>query len=666
MTEDERLQALAGMCGILPEFHDMQGHRRVTSPETCRALLEAMDLAAETDVDVRETLARLTARAGERQFPEEVIVESAKPALLQFGNGTAWTLRADDGDVETASGIAAEGISLPPLRSGVYDLTVEIGGHCEVLRVLAAPPRLASVAPQGAKGRLWGLTLALYGLRSARNCGLGDYEDLAQVAATAGASGAAFVGVNPIHNMGYADVSISPYSPSHRGFLNTTHIAADAIPGLEHSAAAKSVLARHATESAACRASDEVMYRPHKIMLHHRLEDLYAVFMAEAAAPVQAEFQYFTQTAGAELERFAAYETLSETLGPDWRLWPDGKQPQTDPARRRFHMWLQWVADKQLHAIGDRAKGLSLGLYLDLAVGPRRGGAESWCEQPCIAKCVSIGAPPDHLSPEGQNWNLAAFAPRKLAARNYRPMRRILAQIMRHAGVVRIDHVLGLMRSFLIPDTGAPGAYVSQPMASLIAIIKIEAERNGCAVIGEDLGLVPANFREEMRRHGFYGYSVLQYEKTSHGAFRHPRDGSAQVLSCFATHDTPTIRGYETGSDIGWWQRLGWIDTDRAGATREARDRDVTALKGMAGPAPDFTSAVHALLAASPARLVSVQLDDVLGLVEAQNLPGTIDEHPNWRRKYPVSVDDVGLSDDLKRLGHTMADAGQTEGETIP
>lgn len=298
---------------------------------------------------------------------------------------------------------------------------------------------------------------------------------------------------------------------------------------------------------------------------------------------------------------------------------------------------------------------MALGLYLDLAVGSRRDGAESWCAQTAIAQGVSIGAPPDHLSPAGQNWDLAAFAPRKLKAERYRPLRRIIAQTIRHAGIIRIDHVLGLNRSYWIPDDGSPGGYIHQPFESLLAVIKIEAARYNCAVIGEDLGLVPDGFRDTMRAHGFYGYSVLQYEKDDSGAFRTSDAGSAQVLSCFATHDTPTVKGYETGHDIGWWENLSWVDRETAENMREQRKADVSRYTENG----DFNANVHGMLAGSSACLAAVQLDDVLGAKEAQNLPGTIDEHPNWRRKYDIALEDLNDAPALKAIAALMTRAGR-------
>ncbi|MCK8463381.1 4-alpha-glucanotransferase [Aliiroseovarius sp. S1339] len=659
---DAKLVTLAKRCRILSQYKDMQGRVHVTSPDTQRALLNSIGVEADSDATVQKSLTKLNAQAKQRQFPEEVIVESGNAFQLAFGEGAAWTLRADDDMADVANGIAGGDISLPPLASGVYELTTRVGDQTEVVRILAAPRRLASVQSLTGVERLWGINLALYSLRSTRNSGLGDYEDLAGMATLAGNIGAGFVGVNPTHNMGFADSSISPYSPSHRGFLNTTHIALDAIPGLEGSRRAHQILAKEASQFALLRASEEVSYQPHKA-LHCRLMDaLFAVFLDEAKDPAPTQLQAFIQDAGPELQRFAEFEALSEVYGSDWRDWPDVRQVEPDPERMQFHMWMQWVADHQLQDTQRRAKaaGLSLGLYLDLAVGPRRSGAESWCERASIAQDVSIGAPPDHLSPEGQNWDLSAFAPSKLQRANYRPFRRILAQTMRHAGVVRIDHVLGLNRSFLIPDNGCPGGYIRQPLESLIAIIKIEAERNNGAVIGEDLGLVPPNFRATMRNHGFYGYSVLQYEKTKTGRFRNPAKGRAQVLSCFATHDTPTVKGYETGCDIKWWQRLGWIDEHQAKSAQRDRTKDFAALTRIADRATDFHSSVHAILARSPASLISIQLDDILGVAEAQNLPGTIDEHPNWRRKYPVRLEDLSKFKGLRQLSDMMTHARPT------
>lgn len=650
MSEHHDLAALSDLCGILPSFWGLDGGERITSPDTQRALLAANGIDVSDDAAIAASLAALRHEIDDRWFPEEIIIQSNTEAPQMFGLGAEWFVCADGSDEVVASGPPRDAITLPPLPSGVYTLTATASGRTEVVTVLAAPHRLPDIASLTGADRLWGMTLALYGLQSPRNTGLGDFEDLAQIAEIAAGQGAGFLGTNPLHNMGYADRdAISPYSPSHRGFLNTSYIALDQIVGLEGADIP-------AADFAALRDAQTLQYADHKDAHSTALEALFKVFKSKGTRPAKAAFKAFKEDGGARLLEFATFEAVSQTHGPDWRVWPDNPKP---PAKTKldYHMWLQWVAATQLEQAQSRVKaaGMPLGLYLDLAVGSRRDGAEAWCEQDAIAQGVSVGAPPDHLSPEGQNWNLAAFSPRKLRATRYAALRRILGQTMRHAGLIRIDHVLGLNRSFWIPDNGSPGAYIRQPYDSLLAVIKIEAERHGCAVIGEDLGLVPEGFRDTMWGHGFYGYSVLQYEKDDHGAFRDPRHMPSQVLSCFATHDTPTAAGFATGRDIDWWETLSWVDADAAAHMRQSRAEDVATFPQD----QPFAQAVHDRLAHAAADLVAVQLDDVLNVSEAQNLPGTIDQHPNWRRKYDVPLDKLAQDPRLAATAQIMYAAGR-------
>lgn len=650
MSVQNDLSALADLCGIWHDFYDLNGELKRTSPETQMAFLSAIGIDVSNDDAIHNSLAALRHEIEDRWFPEEIIVQSGVETPLEFGLGAGWQLRLDEDDKVFASGEPRDHITLPPLPSGVYALTATASGRTEIVTVLAAPKRLPTVQDLTGKAKLWGLNLALYGLSSNRNTGLGDFEDLAQVAEVAGAKGAGFLGTNPMHAMGHCNVeAISPYSPSHRGFLNTAYIALDRIPGLDV------VPKLHAFDDV--NQATTVQYGAHKPLHQRSLEQLFERFNETAPKTAKGAFAKFKTEGGADLNTFARFEALSEIHGTQWQEWPSHPTPPP-PERIDFHMWLQWIADTQLGQAQSRSKaaGMALGLYLDLAVGSRRDGAESWCEQAAVAQGVSIGAPPDHLSPEGQNWNLTAFAPRKLKALRYRPLRRIIAQVIRHAGIIRIDHVLGLNRSYWIPDDGNPGGYISQPFESLLAIVKIEAERFNCAVVGEDLGLVPEGFRDTMRENGFYGYSVLQYEKDADGQFQDADDTSTQVLSCFATHDTPTVKGYETGRDIDWWEKLEWIDAPTADRMRHDRAAEVSAFRRDT----DFQARVHNHLAHSNAALVAAQLDDVLGAIEAQNLPGTIDQHPNWRRKYEVSLDDLSSDARLGATASLMNTAGRS------
>ncbi len=656
MSPDETLHALGAHFGIHDAFHDFSGAQHLTSNDTRRAILRALGVDVSSDAAVAEQLSDIRARSEHRWFPEEVIIDAGHPNDLPFGLGATWRLLRWQDRAEIAEGQAGDHITLPALAPDVYELEASVAGRVEHVRVLSAPDRL----PDMRDGRHWGLTAALYGLTSARSMGLGDYADLAELCAVAAGAGAGFVGINPVHDMGFAcEKAISPYSPSHRGFYNTNHIALDAIPGLETVSEAKAILAQTRKMLSDARASETVQYHQHRQAHQAALVQLYDLFLSAADAGTVTDFRSFIAASGPTLARFARYENLSETHGDDWWSWPSKASPACD--RTEFHAWLQWICDRQLGkaAADARAAGLEPGLYLDLAVGPRRNGGESWCEQDSIANGISIGAPPDHLGPEGQNWDLAAYAPHKLQTAGYGPLRSILSATMRHAGLVRIDHVLGLNRSFWIPDDGSPGTYISQPFDALLAIIKIEALRAGTAVVGEDLGLVPDGFRETMQNHGFYGYSVLQYEK-SHDGFRDPRTGQSHVLSCFATHDTPTIAGFVAARDIDWWEKLDILGAPEAENARATRKQDVAALTALDdGTDTNFTAGMHRLLAASAADLVSVQLDDVQGVTEAQNLPGTIDEHPNWRRRYPTPLEDMPSEGSLDAVGEIMKQQGR-------
>jgi 4-alpha-glucanotransferase len=520
------------------------------------------------------------------------------------------------------------------------------------VRLIAAPRRCPGIDEACAQACIWGVTGALYGLHGSTPFGPGTYRDLGVAAEACAAAGADFFGINPVHAIGWTSPQIiSPYSPTHRGFLNTVHLAVDLASAAQAGGESRMIdYSRHAA--------------------HHRpaLEARYREFVTAAADDELAAFRAFCLECGDTLSRFTLYESLAEVHGADWRRWPASaastgatalSEPPVAESRQHFHAWQQWLADEQLRAAQERAvgAGMALGLYLDLAVGPRRNGAEAWCGQDTIAAGVSIGAPPDHLTPAGQNWNLAAFAPARLAAADYAPFRSILRQSMRHCGMLRIDHVLGLNRMFWVPDDGAPGGYIKQPFDALRAIVRIEAERNKTVVVGEDLGLVPDGFRDVMNNSNIYSYSVLQYEKDETGRIRSPSGLRPKSLVCFGTHDTPTLAGYMQGRDIDWWEKLGWIDKQCAEDARLTRVEEVQQLRRIGGcigsRSDDSFSAlrhgVYNALAGAASAMVAVSLDDVFGEVEAQNLPGTITRHPNWQRRYKLPVqafpDDSGLSE---------------------
>ena len=681
MSADDALNALARRFGVLEEFKDLSGVVRPTARETRLALLRANGLELDNDVMILETLSALTAADAARRYPREIIVERGVPKQLGFGAGAEWRLALEGGAGTAPAGRDRDGIRLPALAVGVHSLFVETGEGSEEITVIAAPRSVPILPDVTGRNRLWGLNAALYGLRSERNLGVGDFGDLAQAARIFGSVGAGFMGINPVHALGWADHGvISPYSPSHRGFLNAMYVAADQIFGAVQPESIQNIISSEGADIAALRASETVPYGRYNERQRRLLQVAFEAFETASNTGEQTDFDRFCAERGVALSKFALFEAISEVHGPDWRNWPEDLQDANGPGaqamrvqltdRIRFHSWLQWVAERQLGAAQDQAKtsGMALGLYLDLAVGSRRGGAETWCETETVAQGVSIGAPPDHLSPAGQKWNLAAFSPEKLFQNKYKAFRNTISEAMRYAGVLRIDHVLGLNRSFWIPDDGSPGGYIRQPFEALLAIVAIEAERADTVVIGEDLGLVPQGFREALAARGLYSYSVLQYEKNDEGHFRDPATLRDQSLACFGTHDTPTLKGFWKGRDIDWWQKLGWIDEGKAAELKQGRDREKADLLALDGTnaKPDATFGdvsghIHGLLARSPAAMVSVQLDDVLGHCEAQNLPGTIDEHPNWRRRCKLPLESFEGDARLKRLGRQMEQSGRGE-----
>ena len=493
------LNALSAFFGIQPYYYDFDGQLVETSTETQLALLRANGLQLDDEEMLEQAVKDHVMAEQDRWFPRELVTSAGYDYHCAFGLGANWQIILDDdlsdedrqsAQEETLKGQAADHIILPPLPAGIHELVIDVAGRREYVLIIATPIRAPSIAEICGKDRVWGLNTALYGLRSDRNAGLGDFEDLAQLGATIREEGAAFLGINPVHSLGFSDpYTISPYSPSHRSFLNSLHIAPDRIPGLDHLPKALAILDEADEAFETLRKSEQVDYAGHRLLHNDLLRDLYTLFLQYADPRHNGAYSAFKNERGEQLKKFALYEALSEEHGTDWHRWPEPLRHQEPSAiemeldrlaaRVDFYCWIQWVADCQLSDAQSRAKhdDKALGLYLDLAVGARRGGAESWCESESVATGVSLGAPPDHLSPDGQNWGLTIFAPKRLAAEKYRALRQTYRQAMRHAGLLRIDHILGLNRSFWIPDNGAPGAYVTQPLEIFLAILAIEAAK---------------------------------------------------------------------------------------------------------------------------------------------------------------------------------------------
>jgi 4-alpha-glucanotransferase len=527
-------------------------------------------------------------------------------------------------------------------------------------------------AYQGDGRRLWALAVQLYALRSRRNWGHGDFTDLAELVELAAGQGAAAIGLNPLHAL-FMDRAeqASPYAPNSRLFLNPLYIDVEAIPefpGLKG--------AGLAAETEALRATELVAYaRVAKAKLAG-LRLAHHAFRTSASAARRADFESYRKEQGEALLRFACFEVLCRQFAPEpWFKWPE---PWCRPERAQleefaathsedceFQEFLQWTADRQLAecAAAARRLGMPIGLYTDLAVGIDRCGADAWSRQDAVLAGVSVGAPPDAFNPGGQDWGLAPFNPHALADNDFEVERQLMRAVMRHAGAIRLDHVLGLKRLFMIPF-GRPaheGAYVRLPFEALLRVIAQESDKSRCIMIGEDLGTVPEGFRETIMRWGLWCYRVMLFERDGEGRFRPPESYPEQALATFSTHDLPSYQGWLAARDLRVKRALGLDpgESDESRAWAQHCLRVILAERVSAYPADDI-AAIAAFLAATPSRLAVVTLDDVLGVPDQVNIPSTVAEHPNWRRKLPVALEDLENHGGLRRVTQAFAQAGRS------
>ncbi len=695
-TQDPRLAALAAACGIGTEYVDIWGKHHPTSDFTRRDLLAAMhfDMAR----DPAALLAELQAAEAQRPLPPVKVVPCA--AIIEISLALApadapwhWTLVQEDGSTRSGTfhpdHLPADGtttrrrLDLPAVdTTGYHRIDFSCGAQALSLPLIVVPPRCFQPPAIEDTGRIWGLTVQLYGVRSQRNWGIGDFTDLGQLIELTAAAGGAIVGLNPLHAL-FPDnpAHISPYSPSGRAFLNVLYIDVETVPELAHCAAARRRLASTDFQQRleALRAAEFVDYPGVAQAKFEILELLFAQFQT-TTGPRQEAFAAWRTARGESLERHACYEALQAHFRKldgnhwGWPVWPEAYRDPASAAVATFarehaeavtwHAWLQWLADQQLAAVADHSQ-LAAGIYQDLAVGTNPGGAEAWHLQDILAignGGAYAGAPPDEINLMGQDWGLPPFVPHRLRNAAYAPFIDILRANMRHAGALRIDHVMGLMRVFWVPaDTPATeGAYVHYPFDDLLGIVALESQRNQCLVIGEDLGTVPEGFRPRLADCGVLSYHPLIFERYEDGQFRLPADVARQALVAVSTHDLPTLRGFWRGEDIdirtalmlfpsdelrqrliverGWDRgRLLWA-LEREGLLPEGTSNEPAALPELTDT---LVAAVHAYLARTPSQILVVQPEDIYGVMEQPNLPGTQeDQHPNWQRKLPVTLED--------------------------
>ena len=699
------LASLARAHGITLQYHDIFGTLHETRDETLRALLAAIGVDT---TDVERVDAALAddecARWRARMAPLIVVSEARKPwhlALhlpvdidaqslrvrieLEDGGRRDAAASAEPGDERTIDGQRWRAYDVPlalDLPLGYHRLRAVVNDGSTVATSVCAVTPAACYRPPGLRhGRAFGAAIQLYGVRSERNWGIGDFTDLADLVHALGARGAGIVGVNPLHALFPHNPShASPYSPSSRLFANTLYLDVEAIDDYAASDAARALVASVPFQDR-LRALRDTALVDHAGVAAAKGEVLELVYQTfrerrRSDASHAAAFDAFVRDGGEPLRLHALFEALQEHLHADdparwgWPAWPERYRDPRSPDVGRFarehagrvdyYAWLQWQADRQRAAVAARASdaGLAVGLYTDLAVSIDRGGAESWAHQELYAAGASVGAPPDAFNTEGQDWGLPPIVPSRLVAAGYAPFLATLRANMRHAGALRIDHVMGLMRLFWVPPGGKPvdGAYVAYPFTELLSLLALESVRHRCLVIGEDLGTVPDEVRAALAAHDVLSYRVLLFERDADGEFKPPASYPEAALATASTHDLPALAGWWEGADIDTRAGLGLMTPaerdrerwqrgeDRARLLRALRDAGLwsdAAADAAPSLTPPLANAIVSFLASTPCALAVFQLEDLLLVREQANLPGTIDEHPNWRRKLPEDVDRV-------------------------
>jgi len=718
----EALERLCGAWGIATWFHDIWGKRHEVTEANLRALLAEFGVDAGSPEAIAAAEREALAAAWRAPLPPVAALEAGaerwglalrlpEPAprlrwrvleeggARHEGEADAAALpvgaRARLDDVDYCERRLELALPLPP---GYHRLTVE-GLRGETLLV-AAPARCYRPQALADGTRVWGPALQLYAVRSERNWGIGDFSDLGKLAEQWGERGAGIIGLNPLHALYPQNpLHASPYSPSSRLHLNILYADIEAIEDFRECETAQRRVrgAEFQARLGRLREAPLVDYAGVAAAKLEIAELLYAHFRERHLASGSARgaaFREFQAAGGRSLRLHALFEALQahfQARAPGswgWPAWPPEYHDAEGEAAQRFarahlerieyYEYLQWHAERQLALVAERcrARGLAVGLYLDLAVSVDRGGSDAWTRRACFAPGASVGAPPDEFNPNGQNWGLPPLRPDRLRAQGYAFFIETLRENMRDAGALRIDHVMGLMRLFWVPAgrSAADGAYVHYALEELLAIVALESERNRCVVIGEDLGTVADEMRAALARYGILSYRLLYFERGAGGAFKPSAEYPREALVAVSTHDLATLAGWWSGRDLrlrlelGLYPDAGVYEKQLVERAQE-RVRLMLALQhagllpagvaveptGAQALTPELAEAVHAFVAAAPSRVMMLQAEDALGVVDQANMPGTTSQHPNWLRKLPETLEAMAASERVRCLAAALA-----------
>lgn len=667
----ETLEQQAVQAGIDLGYHDINGTYHVTKTEVLESIVAVLD-KSKPDSDGLYLNTMVAHENGEESLQMPPEFHGAEAVVLIDEANKCQTLTVYPGDNDTLW------IKLPQLACGYYTLSAETGGKSCFVRLIVAPESVYQPKLLANGGRMNGLTMHLYSLRSERNWGIGDFTDLLNLMKYAAEKKLDFVGINPLHALFTSKPAFaSPYSPSSREWLNPIYLDVEKVGAFTYNEQLKNWLAQPKIRQriAALRITETVTYTAVWACKRDALHMAFNAFeqdTCEAAENERAAFEAFVLEKGKALQGFGLFEALDQYYSRPgqvgWQSWPsEFHQPDGEAVEKfarshereiRFYMWLQWLCAEQLREVNQAAAeyGVKLGIYGDLAVGVARGSADTWLNRQDYCMDLSVGAPPDPLGPTGQNWDLPPLNPLMLKHTGYEKFAHLLRENMRLYGVLRIDHVMALCRLWWVLNgkTADFGAYVHYDAEVMFAILALESRLNRCVIIGEDLGTVPDEARHLLNRYQVFSYKVMYFSKGWNG-FQLPEEYPEQAITVISTHDVAPLAGYWTGKDLDTMFKLGTLPDAAAFQTAlDEREHDKADLldklkeTGCLGadvqmPAKadeTLLAALHKYGALSRSKLYAVQLENLLGVIDNLNVPGVTEGYPNWAQKMPVSLED--------------------------
>ena len=690
---DAQLEILASRAGLAVDWIDANGRAQKVAPAVLRAVLNGLGHPAGSAQEIDASLLQVQQSQARSQLPPLLTVdvgarldlaryfEPHSPCEIHLEDGAILNLKLD-GEAQ-----------LPGLIPVGYQ-EVSIAGRYFTLAVAPLHCHSVASAVDSDTPRAWGLSVQLYALRRPGDGGIGDTQALEELARVAGERGAEALAISPMHAMFSCDTQrFSPYSPSSRLFLNSLYAAPGEILG--ERALRMAIEATELADELAQLESQPLVDWPAAAQAKQKLyQALYEGF-ARGDHPLHADFSSFRHSGGEALENHCRFEALQEVCAArgeslDWRHWPEPWRNPRSPelaafaeqhaGRIGFYAFCQWLIARCLQRAQNvaRSSGMGIGLIADLAVGADGGGSQAWSRQDELLASLTVGAPPDILNRAGQGWGISAFSPEGLVRNGFRAFIEMLRANFAHAGGLRIDHVMGLQRLWVIP-LGAPpcdGAYLYYPVDDLLRLLTLESHRHQAIVLGEDLGTVPDGLREKLIARSILGMRVLLFEQDHSTRFRPILDWPDNALATTSTHDLPTLNGWWHGRDIEWNARLGLVTGDDETHWRAHRQRERDSLRSALSQDPqNFREEQHEtdqvldasvrFLGHTRAPLVLLPLEDALGLDEQPNLPGTVDTHPNWRRRLPADskqlLDDADAARRLEMLACARLQASERD-----